>query len=146
MRYIKTYEGTKSDINKKIEQANKLKQFIPGMYIVFYSELYDWKIRKPFGILILGRIGKIKKSVVHHNRFEDVVEPDLIEIDFIDLVSEKFQNNYEKNSNRVMSLEIFKKIYLITSSLTEANKIYEDAKIKESEEWELKNDAEKYNI
>ena len=143
MKYIKTYEKLK--LHDKRRLSSYLSEFIPGYYIIFTFQIYDWKINKSVNQLIFGKILKIAEALTassgEFKKFETYLD--------IKIIDMKNEYNIIKKNQEYYSVNVLKEHTIFFKSPSYSAALNEFEKLKEEEpykSWIINNNMNKYNI
>jgi len=143
MKYIKSFENKKE---KNIQSAlynNIINEYIPGFYIIFKYESYQWKKNKMSEYLALGKIGIPEIFDEGDIRLKIDIISFIYELDQSDLPEEDTFKSGNKYIN--LKLKTFKKIFASTS-LKQTQDKFDELKKEQVLEWEINSSSSKFNI
>ena len=146
-RRVEDYKGYKNKMSQKIIDAKKLEIFIPGMYIIFITSFFNFKIMKSGKSLVIGKIRAVEENSEYDYENRTNKKLTLIRIDIIDLISEIEENSSFRETTSFNPNRDFQEILVINSSLKVTQAKFDEMKNQQPYcDWEMKRDSEKYNM
>lgn len=116
MKYIKKFEGVKSKWQENIDLQNKSKKFIPGAYIIYIEENYNYVLKSMYETLILAKIQKAEKVERRENSYStNMAIKFLLTFEIIEYISEAksisnklrtYDIDFFDHKNRLKGVEI----------------------------------------
>ena len=151
MKYLESYKSNKrTKINLSSKIVDTRNKFVAGKYMIFINYTYNWKIGQGGDVLILGQIKNLQHVKEIDRTYYNESIKTYVDVLIIDFVPEIEQHDY--TLFRTVEMDVdgehnFKQILFESNSLKEAHEKFNELKEQQPYcDWEMKQDARKYNL